>query len=134
MSEKILPALLETALAQVHPDRRRFLGMMLTGAAALPLLTTGVLTAQEKPSEQTIKAPKNQTIKAPGNQTIKAPNQQTIKTPNAQKNGAIKFWDQGTPSAKPATGKMGQVKAATRPANTAIKDGKPTPPSAKNQQ
>lgn len=40
MNEKNTSALLDEALANVKPERRRFLGMMLAGAAVLPLLTS----------------------------------------------------------------------------------------------
>jgi hypothetical protein len=37
---------LDAALAHVNPERRRFLGMLLTGVAAAPLLTSAVLNAE----------------------------------------------------------------------------------------
>ena len=47
MNEKGLPPSLDEALAKVNPERRRFLGMLLAGAAALPLLTTTELAVSE---------------------------------------------------------------------------------------
>jgi len=47
MNEKGLPPSLDEALAKVNPERRRLLGMLLAGAAALPLLTSAELVAGE---------------------------------------------------------------------------------------
>jgi hypothetical protein len=47
MNEKGLPPSLDEALANVNPERRRFLGMLLAGAAALPLLTSTELAVGE---------------------------------------------------------------------------------------
>jgi hypothetical protein len=57
MSEKNLPQSLDAALAKVNPERRRFLGMMLAGAAALPLLTSADLTAAAPPKEIKVPVP-----------------------------------------------------------------------------
>jgi hypothetical protein len=48
MDEKRLPSPLDEALAQVDPDRRKFLGMLLAGVAAAPLLTSVALAAGQK--------------------------------------------------------------------------------------
>jgi hypothetical protein len=48
MHEKKLSSSLDTALAKVNPDRRRFLGMMLTGATALPLLISTELAVSPR--------------------------------------------------------------------------------------
>jgi hypothetical protein len=37
---------LDAALAHVNPERRRFLGMLLAGVAAAPLLTSATLNAE----------------------------------------------------------------------------------------
>jgi len=46
MSEKELSTSLDAALAHVDPDRRRFLGMLLAGVAAAPLLKSSSLSAE----------------------------------------------------------------------------------------
>jgi hypothetical protein len=43
MDTKDISASRTTALAHVGPDRRRFLGMLLAGAAAAPLFTSAAL-------------------------------------------------------------------------------------------
>jgi hypothetical protein len=50
--EKELPPPLDAALSQVDPERRRLLGILLAGAAALPLLNSTTLGAQQKPAAQ----------------------------------------------------------------------------------
>ena len=56
MREKDLPSTLDEALTPVNPGRRRFLGRMLVGAAALTLLLSAGLAAgaqhKEPPSAQ----------------------------------------------------------------------------------
>ena len=54
MNEKGLPPSLDEALAKVNPERRRFLGMLLAGAAALPLLTTTELAVSEGAFEKKV--------------------------------------------------------------------------------
>jgi hypothetical protein len=56
MNRKDSSPSLDAALAKVNPDRRRFLGMMLAGAAALPLLTSNELTLTAS-AQTTIPAP-----------------------------------------------------------------------------
>jgi hypothetical protein len=46
MSEKELIAKMDAALAHVDPDRRKFLGILLAGVAAAPLLASADLAAQ----------------------------------------------------------------------------------------
>jgi hypothetical protein len=48
MNKKSSTSPLDAALAQVDPERRRFLAMLLAGVAAAPLLTSSDLVAQEK--------------------------------------------------------------------------------------
>jgi len=48
MSEKELIAKMDAALAHVDPDRRKFLGILLAGVAAAPLLTSASLAAEDK--------------------------------------------------------------------------------------
>jgi hypothetical protein len=83
MNEKCLSSPLDAALAQVDPERRRFLGMLLAGAAALPLLTSTDLTAEDKPND--LKAHK-------GSPAIKDGQANAIKL-NNQNDKTIKFWD-----------------------------------------
>src|SRR5579863_8289846 len=52
MHEKELPPPLDAALSQVDSERRRLLGILLAGAAALPLLNSTTLGAQEKSASQ----------------------------------------------------------------------------------
>ncbi len=52
MHEKELPPPLDAALSQVDTERRRLLGILLAGAAALPLLNSTTLGAQEKTAAQ----------------------------------------------------------------------------------
>jgi hypothetical protein len=60
MSEQELTAKMDTALAQVDPGRRKFLGILLAGAAALPLLSSADLAAEDKPGAQKTQVfPKN---------------------------------------------------------------------------
>jgi hypothetical protein len=49
MNKKDLPSPLDAALAHVDSDRRKFLGMLLAGVAAAPLLTSSDLVAENKP-------------------------------------------------------------------------------------
>jgi hypothetical protein len=105
MEKKQLPPSLDEALAKVDPERRRLLGMLLAGAAALPLITTTSL-AQDKTKDKSVikhgplddKASSTQ-IKSDSN--IKADSQiksnsniksspQTIKLTNADKSSSIK--------------------------------------------
>jgi hypothetical protein len=48
MSEQELAAKMDAALAHVDPDRRKFLGILLAGVAAAPLLTSASLAAEDK--------------------------------------------------------------------------------------
>jgi hypothetical protein len=48
MSEKELAAKMDAALAHVDPDRRKFLGILLAGVAAAPLLTSASLAAENR--------------------------------------------------------------------------------------
>jgi hypothetical protein len=92
MSEKEL-ASLDAALAHVDPDRRKFLGILLAGVAAAPLLTSASLSAEDKSAEKTAKAfPKNQTT-AKGSPAIKDGSANTIKLTN-QNDKTIKYWTQ----------------------------------------
>ena len=49
MEEKSLPSTLDAALSHVNPDRRRLLGLLLTGAVVAPLLTSTALAAGVDP-------------------------------------------------------------------------------------
>ena len=48
MSEKELAAKMDAALSHVDPDRRKFLGILLAGVAAAPLLRSASLAAEDK--------------------------------------------------------------------------------------
>jgi hypothetical protein len=52
MEKKHIPPALYEALAQINPERRRLLGMMLAGAAALPLLNSTSLAAEQKQTDK----------------------------------------------------------------------------------
>ena len=52
MKKKHIPPALDEALAQVDPERRRLLAMMLAGAAALPLLSSTSLAAEQKHTDK----------------------------------------------------------------------------------
>jgi hypothetical protein len=45
MNEKSVSSSLDSALANVNPERRRLLAILLAGAVALPLLATSNLSA-----------------------------------------------------------------------------------------
>ena len=51
MNERGLPSTLDLALTRMNPGRRRFLGKMLSGAAALALLTSAALAAGQTAAE-----------------------------------------------------------------------------------
>jgi hypothetical protein len=63
MKKKQIPLALDEALAQVNPERRRLLGMMLAGAAALPLLTSTSLAAEQKPDKSADKSTDKSAVK-----------------------------------------------------------------------
>ena len=88
MSEQELTAKMDEALAHVDPDRRKFLGILLAGVAAAPLLTSASLAAQDATGAH---FPKNET-KVKENTTIKEGKFNTIKL-NDQKTQNIKYWD-----------------------------------------
>jgi hypothetical protein len=131
MSEKELIAKMDAALAHVDPDRRKFLGILLAGVAAAPLLTSADLAAQDKPSGQKTEVfPKNATS-AKGNTALK--NNNTIKNDAVIKNnsstikltnaGAIKDGSslknnsganaQKTPQIKASTGTGQSIKSSS---------------------
>ena len=92
MSEKELTAKMDAALAHVDPDRRKFLGILLAGVAAAPLLRSASLAAEDKPADHKGEVfPKN-TTSVKGNTAIKDGSSNTIKM-NDQKTQNIKFWD-----------------------------------------
>jgi hypothetical protein len=91
MSEDEKSSLMDAALAHVDPNRRKFLGILLAGVAAAPLLTSASLAAEEKAGQKTEASPKNTTsVKA--NTAIKDGGANTIKM-NDQKTQSGKFWD-----------------------------------------
>jgi hypothetical protein len=91
MSDKEL-ASLDAALAHVDPDRRKFLGILLAGVAAAPLLTSASLAAENKPAGQQGKVfPKTETS-TKGSTAIKDGSNNTIKL-NNQKTQTVKIWD-----------------------------------------
>jgi hypothetical protein len=62
MDKKKLHLPLDAALSKVDPERRRLLEALLAGAAALPLVTSTVLSASGQTDEQTPKT-KEATVK-----------------------------------------------------------------------
>jgi UDP-3-O-[3-hydroxymyristoyl] glucosamine N-acyltransferase len=96
---KELPSSLDAALGQVDPERRRLLGVMLAGAAALPLLTTTSLAQDAKtqgkvtpdaknawPSSTNSKVKNDTYIKADKSSNLKSDTYikgSTVKTPNS---------------------------------------------------
>jgi hypothetical protein len=87
MSEKELAAKMDEALANVDPNRRKFLGILLAGVAAAPLLTSASLDAQHATGAH---FPKNSTS-AKGNTSLK--NDAVIKNNNStikSNNNALK--------------------------------------------
>ena len=110
MSEQELAAKMDAALAHVDPDRRKFLGILLAGVAAAPLLNSASLAAENKPAGQKAEVfPKNATsVKA--NTSIKDGGANTIKM-NDQKTQTGKFWDK-TGGASNTQIKGGQIKGA----------------------
>jgi hypothetical protein len=124
MSEDEKSSLMDAALAHVDPNRRKFLGILLAGVAAAPLLTSASLAAENKPAGQKGEAfPKNATsVKA--NTAIKDNRANTIKT-NDQKTQTIKYSDKTG-----GTGNTPQIKSA----NTAIKTDNSRAIKGENQQ
>ena len=94
MSEKELDSKMDAALAHVDPDRRKFLGILLAGVAAVPLLNSASLAAQDKPASQQGKVFPKVDLKAAGeNSAIKDGSTNTIKL-NNQNDKTIKYWTQ----------------------------------------
>src|SRR5208337_808787 len=93
MDKKEVPSSIDAALAHVDPDRRKFLGILLAGAAALPLLRSSSMAAQDKSADMHVKVfPKNDLKAAGESSAIKDGNSNTIKGESA---GTIK--DKGSP-------------------------------------
>ncbi|MGD0293313.1 MAG: hypothetical protein ABSB30_05615 [Terracidiphilus sp.] len=115
MSEDEKSSLVDAALAHVDPDRRKFLGILLAGVAAAPLLNSASLAAEDKPADHKGEVfPKNATT-AKGSPAIKDGSANTIKL-NNQSDKTIKFWD------KTSGGSNAQIKGE----NPQLKfDGKP---------
>jgi hypothetical protein len=63
MEKKQIPPALDEALAHVNAERRRLLGMMLAGAAALPLLNSTSLAAEQKPDKSADKSTDKAAVK-----------------------------------------------------------------------
>ena len=111
MSEKELASAIDAALAHVDPDRRKFLGLLLAGVAAAPLLNSASLSAEVKPSDHKAEVfPKNATT-VKGNTALKNGSSNTIKMTN-QNDKMGKPWDK-------TSGSNTQIKGT----NPAIKDG-----------
>ncbi len=99
MSEKELASRMEAALAHVDPNRRKFLGILLAGVAAAPLLNSASMAAEDKPGGQKAEVfPKNATS-AKGSPAIKDGSANTIKI-NDQKTQNIKYWDKTSGDSK----------------------------------
>ena len=54
MDTKDLSSSLDAALSHVSPDRRRFLGLLLAGVVAAPLLTSAAFAAEEEAPQKAI--------------------------------------------------------------------------------
>jgi hypothetical protein len=127
MSDKELAAKMDEALAHVDPDRRKFLGILLAGVAAAPLLRSASLAAEDKPVGQKAEHfPKNETS-VKGNTAIKDGSTNTIKM-NDQKTQNTKFWDKTSGDSKAQFLKNNNTiklnnGGAIKGANTEIKNG-----------
>jgi hypothetical protein len=123
MSDKELASSLDEALAHVDPDRRKFLGILLAGVAAVPLLNSASLSAEDKPSGQKAEVfPKNATT-VKGNTAINEGKFNTIKL-NDQKTQTGKFWDKTSGSNAQIKGENSTIKLqpnAIKGENTQIK-------------
>lgn len=84
MDKKSLHSPLETALENLDPSRRQFLGLLLAGAAALPALTTTVLAAEDTTKASEDRKAKNAQSAAPG-QSEKVHHAPPKGSENAQK-------------------------------------------------
>jgi hypothetical protein len=148
MSEQELTAKMDEALAHVDPDRRKFLGILLAGVAAAPLLTSASLAAQDATGAH---FPKNATA-AKGNTELKN-NNDSIKLTNAgahknnsdiwikndagikNTNNAIKNTNAGThknSSATPDSLTFGREKTSTSPIKASTGTGNQTKNSGAN--
>jgi len=83
MKGKSLPSSLEAALKHLDPNRRQFLGMLLAGAAALPLLTSSDLAAQVPVEKRPDGARTGNTQLKNSNSQLKNSNSQ-LKNSNSQ--------------------------------------------------
>lgn len=125
---------MDTALAHVDPDRRKFLGILLAGVAAAPLLTSASLTAEnqahfpknELKSQSHMKAQtwtKGGTmIKNGSANTIKWDNKNNTQIKGAQIKGENSAIKNGAPSTiKGANTQIKLQPNAIKGENTAIK-------------
>jgi hypothetical protein len=129
MSEKELASAIDAALTHVDPDRRKFLGILLAGVAAAPLLTSADLAAQENTSaHKTEVFPKNATTVKGG--TALKNNNESIKLTNANahknNNSTIKLNNANAikGETKPPKSETTAIKGETKPPKsetTAIK-------------
>ncbi|MGA3033786.1 MAG: hypothetical protein ABSD70_10915 [Terracidiphilus sp.] len=63
MKNKEFPSSLDAALGQIDPERRRLLGILLAGAAALPLLNSTSLSAEQKHDKSADKSTDKSAVK-----------------------------------------------------------------------
>ncbi len=136
MNEKNSSSPLDAALAQVDPERRRFLAMLLAGAAALPVLTSASLSAEsethfpkaEDKSSKTGQSIKDngagQTVEYKAN-TVKAGPAAGVKSSGSKSD--IKYWrnegtlDKNQTVKNSQTIKHSSVSPAIKGENSAIK-------------
>ncbi len=91
LKENELTSPLDAALTHVNPNRRRFLGLLLAGVAAAPLLTSVSLSADGQPTDQKAASKGGAPVKnAAAQKQLKAASPQVkssgskIKAPNPQ--------------------------------------------------
>ena len=85
MNEKSFPAPLDAALEHLDPNRRRFLGMLLAGAAALPLLTSSDLAVAQTTGLHKDSGPAHKS----SNQQHKGSNNQPIRKSGSENQGRV---------------------------------------------
>jgi hypothetical protein len=85
MQKMSLNSPLDAALKQVDPDRRQFLGMLLAGVAALPLLSSSELSAEGGSDQKNATSNKTGSPQKGSNHNLK---NSTQKNSTGQKGGS----------------------------------------------